>query len=76
MTSSTLHSAWTNASGSELLRYRWHLGCILLKMPAMSLSTGQRKALTLGWQAESLEVAPTPDGEIWAAACVPARAAL
>ena len=23
-------------------RYRWHLGCILLKMPAMSLSTGRR----------------------------------
>ncbi len=21
-------------------RYRWHLGCILLKMPAISLSTG------------------------------------
>ena len=24
----------------ELPRYRWHLGCILLKMPAISLSTG------------------------------------
>ncbi len=24
----------------ELSRYRWHLGCILLKMPAISLLTG------------------------------------
>jgi hypothetical protein len=51
-----------------------HLTCLL---SAWTNASGkQRKALTLGWQAKSLEVAPTPDGEIWAAACVPARAAL
>ena len=27
--------------GGKPPRYRWHLGCILLKMPAMSLRTGQ-----------------------------------
>ena len=34
-------SQTTNSSGyCELPRYRWHLGCILLKMPAISLPTG------------------------------------
>ena len=28
------------AARRKLPRYRWHLGCILLKMPAISLLTG------------------------------------
>eukprot|EP01045_Picozoa_sp_COSAG04_P015498 COSAG04_NODE_1227_length_7681_cov_5.724083_5_plen_88_part_00 len=31
--------AWTRYVG-KLPRHRWHLGCILLKMPAISLRTG------------------------------------
>ena len=29
-----------DAAGRKLPRYRWHLGCILLKMSAISLRTG------------------------------------
>ena len=32
---------WSQRNGlRKLPRYRWHLGCILLRMPATSLSTG------------------------------------
>ena len=36
----------------KMPRDRWHLGCILLKMPAISLLTGD-----LGWKVEALECA-------------------
>ena len=34
------HRAERAAGGGKLSRYRWRLGCILLKMPAISLRTG------------------------------------
>ena len=36
--------------GGKPPRYRWHLGCILLEMPAMSLSAGLGSLETLGYQ--------------------------
>ena len=36
------HRAINCNAARKLPRYRWHLGCILLKMPAMSLRTGMR----------------------------------
>ena len=36
------HRAERAAGGGELSRYRWRLGCILLKMPAISMRAGAR----------------------------------
>ena len=45
-------------NGGKLPRYHWHLGCILLKMPAISLRTGivstdrlaaSKAAIVEGW---------------------------
>ena len=40
-------------SEGKLPRYRWHLGCILLKMPAISLLTGGRLSPGCGSTARS-----------------------
>ena len=45
--------AYSYALGAQMMvpceppRYRWHLGCILLKMPAISLLTGPRTTWAL-----------------------------
>ena len=40
--------SYDNGSTCELPRYRWHLGCILLKMTAISLPIGGVKQSGIG----------------------------
>ena len=44
----------------KLPRYRWHLGCILLKMPAISFRTGEVIVLH-NWMLHRSEVNSTPN---------------
>eukprot|EP01045_Picozoa_sp_COSAG04_P014579 COSAG04_NODE_1100_length_8253_cov_31.916728_4_plen_941_part_00 len=50
------------AADCEPPRYRWHLGCILLKTPAISLLTGAESLNTLGRRARRyIELAHEPE---------------
>ena len=48
-------------AGGKLPRYRWHLGCILLKMPAISLLTGDARRV----KDKLVEVLGVPDSEVF-----------